>query len=322
MTKYKLTRDSTKQDDKILYRIQAVRDFGTVRKGERGGFIESEKNLSHEGTCWIYHNAKVYDNAQILQNAKIQDNAQVLQNVKVYGNANVYDDAKISGHAKITEDSLISERAHVFGNSFIGGSANIYGNVQILGNSKIIDAYISGDTVIKGNTKILGYMSICEGIFTNSPLQIMGSNFFIYLIDLKFIFIKMLDSINSYKFKCDELLINPYYFLDDTLQKVTKVEIINCLDSIKKYIEFRKEIEHDLSYINDYFLNKKFVNLNIKLFEESEFEIICNANKIKNIKKLGETLGTEGIKKFILEIYNLNKLSQVFPLTFKFPRKL
>ena len=47
--KYKLTEESISYNGKTLYRIESVRDFGTIKKGDKGGFIESERNLSHEG---------------------------------------------------------------------------------------------------------------------------------------------------------------------------------------------------------------------------------------------------------------------------------
>lgn len=34
---------------KRLYRIMAFRDFGSVKVGQLGGFVENESNLSHEG---------------------------------------------------------------------------------------------------------------------------------------------------------------------------------------------------------------------------------------------------------------------------------
>ncbi|MDE5977041.1 MAG: hypothetical protein K2G70_01045 [Turicibacter sp.] len=34
-----------------LYRIRALRDFGDVKQGDVGGYIEKEENLSHEGYC-------------------------------------------------------------------------------------------------------------------------------------------------------------------------------------------------------------------------------------------------------------------------------
>jgi hypothetical protein len=48
--KYELLRDDTVSErGQILYRIRAMRDFGVVRKGELGGYIASEHNLSHTG---------------------------------------------------------------------------------------------------------------------------------------------------------------------------------------------------------------------------------------------------------------------------------
>lgn len=50
--KYRLTDETiTTIAGVTLHRIQATRDFGNVRKGERGGFIESENNLSQENSC-------------------------------------------------------------------------------------------------------------------------------------------------------------------------------------------------------------------------------------------------------------------------------
>ena len=40
-----------------LWRIQACKNFGGVKKGDFGGLIASEKNLSHDGNCWVYNNA-------------------------------------------------------------------------------------------------------------------------------------------------------------------------------------------------------------------------------------------------------------------------
>lgn len=43
MTKYKLTDETKEIDGHILHRIIAVRDFGYVNNGDKGGWIENEK---------------------------------------------------------------------------------------------------------------------------------------------------------------------------------------------------------------------------------------------------------------------------------------
>ena len=52
---------------KTLYRIRALIDFtltsgDRVNKGDLGGYIEKEDNLSHSGNAWVYGNARVGSN--------------------------------------------------------------------------------------------------------------------------------------------------------------------------------------------------------------------------------------------------------------------
>ena len=55
-----------------LYRIRALRDFGKVTTGTLGGFIASERNLSHLGACWVADEACVCDDAVISDDAQIR----------------------------------------------------------------------------------------------------------------------------------------------------------------------------------------------------------------------------------------------------------
>ena len=73
-----LLEDKIEYKRKTLYRIRALRDFSNVKAGDIGGYIESEKNLSHNGNCWIY------DNAWVFGDAKVYDNARVYGSAKVY----------------------------------------------------------------------------------------------------------------------------------------------------------------------------------------------------------------------------------------------
>ena len=61
--KYKLTEECITISNKKLYRIEALKDFADIKKGDKGGFVESEDNLSQTRNCWISDNAKVYDYA-------------------------------------------------------------------------------------------------------------------------------------------------------------------------------------------------------------------------------------------------------------------
>ncbi|PWE86719.1 phage related protein, partial [Eubacterium ramulus] len=69
MEKYKFTGETKTIDlpfgTVTLHRIKAVVEFGLVKVGDLGGWIEKEENLSHEENAWVYGNAKVYDNAKV-----------------------------------------------------------------------------------------------------------------------------------------------------------------------------------------------------------------------------------------------------------------
>jgi NDP-sugar pyrophosphorylase family protein len=96
-----------------LKRIRALRDFGDVRTGDLGGWIEKEDNLSQEGKCWVYHNAIAAGNSKISGGACIKDNAQIFDNIKIS------EMAIISGEARISGDSIISGTTHVSINACI-----------------------------------------------------------------------------------------------------------------------------------------------------------------------------------------------------------
>lgn len=51
--KYKLTEKSKMLWGQTLYRIQALKDFGDVKAGDLGGWVEGLYNLSQNGKSWI-----------------------------------------------------------------------------------------------------------------------------------------------------------------------------------------------------------------------------------------------------------------------------
>ena len=132
--KYKLIES----DIKGLYRVKALKDFGYVKKGDIGGYVQNEHNLSHKGCCWVCDDAKIYNEARIYGNAQVSNCAVIDGNAKIYGNAQVSDCAVIDGNARIYGDSEVWDYA------IIRDNALIYGDSVISGN-----AFIGGDTEIK-----------------------------------------------------------------------------------------------------------------------------------------------------------------------------
>ena len=78
MKKYELTSDTKVINDVKLHRIKSLDSFGNIKKGDLGGWIESEKNLSQDGNAWVGGNSNVYGNATIIGNAKVRRNADYI----------------------------------------------------------------------------------------------------------------------------------------------------------------------------------------------------------------------------------------------------
>ena len=149
--KYKLTEESIVFLGRTLYRIEALKDFSIVKKGDKGGYVESEDNLSQEEDCWISDNAKVFGNAVVYGNAKVFDNAYVC------GNAKVYCKAEVCGNAKVYDNAIVYGKALVCGNAKVFGKAEVCGNAVVCDKVRVFDdAYVCGKVIVCGNTQICG----------------------------------------------------------------------------------------------------------------------------------------------------------------------
>ena len=102
MKKFELTSEFIDLFGMKLFRIKALIDFGNVRTGDLGGYIEKEDNLSHYGNAWVSGNAKVYGDANVSGDANVYGNAKVYGDAWVSGDAWVYGDALIFGNADYT----------------------------------------------------------------------------------------------------------------------------------------------------------------------------------------------------------------------------
>ena len=126
--KYKLTDESIKFNNRILYRIEALKDFGDIEKGDKGGFIEDEHNLSHDGNSWVCDNARVYGNAMVCGDARVYGNAMVCGDARVYDNAMVYGNARVYDNAMVCGDARVCDNARVYGDAMVYGDAKIENN--------------------------------------------------------------------------------------------------------------------------------------------------------------------------------------------------
>ena len=88
MKKFELTTEFiTNAFGKKLFRIKALVEFGDVKAGELGGYVEKEGNVSQADNAWVSGDARVYDNARVSGNAWVSGNARVSGDALVFGDA-------------------------------------------------------------------------------------------------------------------------------------------------------------------------------------------------------------------------------------------
>lgn len=156
----------------VLHRVRALRDFKTsdgcdVARGDFGGWVESEKNLSQEGNSWIWHDAKVYGDAVVSVSANVCGNAVVCGCAKVTGNAKavagatVGGDAVISGHALITDNATVKGMACVYEHAVVGGAAVVTDN-----------AHVFGEAAVNGSAELIGDVSVYKDVVVNGGVRL------------------------------------------------------------------------------------------------------------------------------------------------------
>ena len=101
MKKFELTSDFKMYLGMKLFRIKALVDFGNVKAGDLGGYIEREENLSHDGNAWVSGDALVSGNALVSGSARVSGSACVSKNACVSGSARVSKNACVTENADI-----------------------------------------------------------------------------------------------------------------------------------------------------------------------------------------------------------------------------
>lgn len=133
----KLTKANEFYGSKVKYQIKALKNFNGITKGDLGGYVQNEHNLSQEGNCWLKDKARVYDNAQVLDNARIAGSAIICDNATVSGTALIYNTAKIYDNAKVFNASIIFNNAAIFGDAKVFGNAFIHSVAEVAGDASV-----------------------------------------------------------------------------------------------------------------------------------------------------------------------------------------
>lgn len=126
MRKYSIT-DITRElaDGRLLYRIVALCDFGPIRKGDLGGFVEHSGNLSQRGLCWIGGNAAALEDSKVTCDALLTDHAIIRDGVYVTGESHVGESVELVEHV------FVAGHAVLLGSTFVAGSVSILDHARL-----------------------------------------------------------------------------------------------------------------------------------------------------------------------------------------------
>ena len=169
MKKYEFTGEVKYIGRKILHRIRAVRDIPEyeIKSGDMGGWLETEKNLSHKGSAWVTDSAVVMDEAWVTDEALVTGKARVTDSARVMGSACVTDEARVTGKA------LVTGEARVTGNAWVTGEARVTGKALVTGEARVTDsARVMGKACVTGSVWVFG-----NALVSRNALVMKSSDF-------------------------------------------------------------------------------------------------------------------------------------------------
>ena len=123
-----------------LHRIRARCQVNEqVGPGALGGYVQTEDNLSQDGTCWIYDQAICCEEAVVEDDGRMFDGAVARGSALISGDARMFERAVAEGNSRFFSGEL-KEDARLSGNAvvnrsdnglspLIGRKSNVYGSV-------------------------------------------------------------------------------------------------------------------------------------------------------------------------------------------------
>ena len=123
-----------------LHRIRARCQVNEqVGPGALGGYVQTEDNLSQDGTCWIYDQAICCEEAVVEDDGRMFDGAVARGSALISGDARMFERAVAEGNSSFFSGEL-KEDARLSGNAvvnrsdnglspLIGRKSNVYGSV-------------------------------------------------------------------------------------------------------------------------------------------------------------------------------------------------
>lgn len=128
-----------------LFQIRALKSFTNrnpatgeefiVKKGDHGGYIAGEHNLSQEGTCWVTGKSKMFDNAHRKDDSLGLGKSQQCENSVQSGYSRQLGSSLQSGNSQQMEFSQQMDYSHQSENSIQKGFSMQKNRAKQMGNS-------------------------------------------------------------------------------------------------------------------------------------------------------------------------------------------
>ena len=166
--KYEMTNITMEFEERTLYRIRALKNFRNVKAGDLGGWVSGKHNLSQEGDCWIYDEAKCMDNARMYHNSAMYNNAVMCDFSEMHGcsemhnysamldNSRMYNCSAMYDNSRMYNDSKMYSNSRMFDNSTMCNKAVMLDNSKMFENSRMYR-----DSRLKNKEKLCGKL-VCK----------------------------------------------------------------------------------------------------------------------------------------------------------------
>ncbi len=166
--KYELIKEND------YYRIKALKNFQlitgeVIRKGDFGGCVRGEQNLSQEGNCWISYYAGAFGRSRVIDNAVMKDFSRAFDNSTVSGNVIMEDYSLTRDNATVSGNVVMKDFSWAKGDSIITENAVLqayqhikYGTVttDLLGTKDWIGALYAELGVVLNDNKVILYKKV------------------------------------------------------------------------------------------------------------------------------------------------------------------
>lgn len=153
-----------------IYKGRELRRIRRIKDGLIGGWIESERNLSQKGDCFVYDEGMVYGNGKVYGNSIVYGNGKVFGNGEVFGNGKISDNGMVYGNGMVFHNGMIFgngvvyDKGLIYGNGVVCDNGKVFGYGEVCDNGRVCkNGLVHGDGVVFGQGEVCGKGEVFKG---------------------------------------------------------------------------------------------------------------------------------------------------------------